>query len=511
MSTFEAQAAENLIAVGATKAHTVRIWLRTSKPGPHVLRVWTLADRTPRGEGRFFVDDNPVFDGTTSVEWPTDFDRASPLRAHTAYGFSISRGDGAAVGEGRFETAPEDPSNYPERFSIAILSCHQPFDKAGRLRSESDRQLRVLESAFEQHAVKRVLLLGDQMYSDLPETLSLFNEDYFRKIAPPTRTSLFDCSRAEVRRLYQERYRIFWSHPAWQRILSRFACSMIMDDHELYDNFGSAKEHATPRWAAVREGALDAFYDYQGLLPRARAGTRPESLHFYFEYGPVAVFVMDIRSQRRMDDHHIRVYNERQFQDLSAYLRSQSQRPIFVLGIGVPLVHLPRWAADAAARFAHEGKDVHDRWGYEKTRLYRNQLIDLLHEHQKSNPHQRLILASGDIHTGVLSELIWSKPELRALQIISSAVSNLEGVVLHKVAQAVALLGAAFDVSDEDTHCDVRLFGGKPNHNPYAGLNAGIIEVSGAGSARPRIRLKLIGHDSEDPPKPKVICETEEL
>jgi len=39
---------------------------------------------------------------------------------------------------------------------------------------------------------------------------------------------------------------------------------MMHDDHELFDNFGAAPELASAEYAALRQGALDASFDYQG-------------------------------------------------------------------------------------------------------------------------------------------------------------------------------------------------------------------------------------------------------
>jgi alkaline phosphatase D len=508
MSTFD-QSLDNLAGPGIVDGDSARIWVRSSQPGTHVLQIWPESGNRVI-EARFDVPADPARDQTTSVRWPHDFEHVPKLEPLTRYHFAVRRPDGFVVGQGRFETAPPEPRRCPSRFSIAIMSCHQPFDDEGEFHAVSERQLSVLEALFEEHAVKRVLLLGDQMYSDLPERLSLFNPEYFARVAPPGRDTIFDCSAQEIRRIYQRRYRTFWNHPAWNRMLSSSPCHMIMDDHELIDNFGSHREHATPRWAALRAGALDAFFDYQALRVRAPAPERPSSLHFSFEYGPVAVFVMDLRSQRVSTNGTVEIYGDDQLEALANYLEQQSHRSVFVLGLSVPLVYLPAALADLAVRIADEGSDAHDRWGHERARHARTRLIRLLCEHQMRHPKQRLILVSGDIHTGVISEIVWTTPKLRALQLISSAVSNVEGLLVHALARFIPRLGVAFDVVDEAASCSVNLLGkGDVCRNPYGGLNVGILEFSETYSETPQVRLKLVGHDESSPARPRVVCDTD--
>ena len=54
------------------------------------------------------------------------------------------------------------------------------------------------------------VLMGDQMYADYPEKLSLFDEKFFRTIAPPGRASILECSREEIRALYQPDWKVWF-------------------------------------------------------------------------------------------------------------------------------------------------------------------------------------------------------------------------------------------------------------------------------------------------------------
>jgi alkaline phosphatase D len=511
MSAFDQPTAQHFCGVGRTTESSVRVWYRSPAPGPKELRIWPSGrpDAAVRGALPSRADDQ--HDGTLSVEWPGDFAGAQPLAPGTPHEFVLIDAGGASRGEGRFETAPSSAVDGHERFSIALMSCHQPFDDDGNVMPIAERQLAILDSAFERYRVKRVMMLGDQMYTDLPEGRSLFNDRYFRRVAPREAESIFDCSREEVRALFQARYRRFWSLPSWRRILSRYSCYPIMDDHELFDNFGSDPAHAEERWANLREGALDAFVDYQGAFFRPRIVPRPRSLHLSFEYGPVAAFIMDLRSQRHATASGIRIVGQEQLDALAAYLAAESARPLFILGLSIPLVYLPGWAADAAVTLAPNGSDAHDRWDHHMARAGRADLVELLSDHQLRHPHQRLVLASGDIHAGVLSEVVWSKPPLRAYQVISSGVTNVAGVLANKLAELIPWASSAFDLGGERTSVRMELVPTSPSENPYSGLNVGIIEIARARSDKPLLRFRLIGSDDRDPPQPRVMAATAEL
>jgi alkaline phosphatase D len=114
------------------------------------------------------------------------------------------------VGEGRLTTAPLGETDAPDAFAFAIGSCHQPFDDQGQLRPASLQLLQGLTRALEEHGVEGLLLLGDQMYTDLPDGQCLWDDVVFARFAPPGRRRLLDCTRAEVRALFQQRYRAFW-------------------------------------------------------------------------------------------------------------------------------------------------------------------------------------------------------------------------------------------------------------------------------------------------------------
>ncbi len=505
-SDFHVTATRRMVAVGLPDAHSVRIWVRSDRPGPHVLEV---AGPAGVAVGAFPVPPEPLLDGTTVVRWPADVG-AEPLAPSTTYTFRALTAGGELVGDGRFTTAPIDEASAPDHFSVAIASCHQPFTNAGRLRQESLRLLDVLEPAFEAAAVQQILFLGDQMYTDMPAGHCLFEPDHFARVAPPGRKSLEECTRAEVRRLLQERYRIFWKPQGFRRLHARWPTVCMLDDHEVIDNFGSDPAHAGEAFSAFREGALDAFHDYQALRNHDRGEGRPEAFCTRYAWGPLAALILDLRSQRRADDERIQIFAESQWNLLDRFLAEEGERPVLILGLSVPIVHAPEWLIACGAAVAPEGSNVHDRWSHPKACAELDRLVHALHAHRQRHPHQQVVIVSGDVHVGAVSEITWDDAP-PVLQLVSSAVSNVEQR-LGRVASEALLEARPTHHTREGLRLEAALLRGieGASENPFPGLNAGLVELRRDGG-RWRVRLKLVGHDDADPPGPRVVFDSGEL
>lgn len=506
---FEDAAIADMVAVGATDARSARIWVRSSMPGRHELVVHREGDELNAWSGTFDVPSGPG-DGTASVRWPDDFEGARPLAPAAPHRFRVIRSiDGAVLGDGRFVTAPIGEADTPSRFSIAVMSCHQPFDDEGRIRPTAQRALDALVPALEQSEVARVLMLGDQMYADWPPALSLFDAEYFRKLAPAGRESILDCTREEVRRLYHQRYRIFWQTEAFRRVQALWPSYLVHDDHEIVDNFGVLPEHSTPRWEALRDGALDAAFDYQGTRTLARGASRPHAQHFTLEYGPLAAFVMDLRSERRVDGGELDLYGDAQLDDLARFLRDQIDRPILVIGMSVPLVHIPDWLTAIGALAV---EDAHDRWSHPRAHRSRAKIVRLLYEHQRRAPRQKLLFVGGDVHVGAVMRFDWRGTPAVAHQLTASAVTNEQHPIVQKLAKLAPKISVALSAGAGETLADVRMESGRGEPNPYDRLNIGLIRCERRG-ARWVVRLALVGLDptAEGPPRPEVVFESDEI
>jgi alkaline phosphatase D len=529
---FDDAPLELAVAPGAVGVRDVRLWGRSPASGQHELSIIEQSLDTGVGNGQGMeprertlatvqvdVADHAVSDGTWAVQYPGDFPGAESLKPATRYRFVVHHvASGLRLGNGRFETAPDVVDDTPQRFAFAVMSCHLPFDRYGFLSARACRLLEALPDELDRHGVKRVLMLGDQMYGDYPPSCSLFNPDYFARVAPPGRRSVLDCTRDEVRHLYQQRHRIFWKHPVFNQLQARFPCHMILDDHEVVDNFGTAIEHSQAPFEHLRSGALDAFYDYQAAraLP-PQEGRRPTAFHQSFEYGTAAVFLMDLRSERHAAENRIEVCSERQWQALADFFARQRDKHVLLLGLSVPLLHVPDWLATAGAVVTESDGDVADRWTNTKMAGSRDRLLHVIHEHQRQNPDQRLVLLGGDVHVGAVSRFAWSDGARDTYQLIASALSNRDGFLVRNLVELIPHIGAVIghdgNADFEGQLLEPGVASGTDSVpcNPYGKLNVGLIEVERQSARESTVRLMLLGCDEDGPPRLKVIFDSGKL
>lgn len=503
VNDFLVRSIGDAVAVGAVDARSARLWVRTTAPGPHEVEVWSQAERR---HGPVLLGPPAGADGTASFVFPDEVPGAGELSPGTAWRFRVRRGE-QVLGEGRFETAPASPELAPPRCAIAIMSCHQPYDDHGALHAPSLETLQVLDGALRERHVKRVLLMGDQMYADYPQRLSLFDPAFFATLAPPGRRTIHDCTREEVRALYQRRYRAFWSIERFRELLASYPCYPVPDDHEVCDNFGSAPEHASPAWEALRDGALDAFDDYQGLLTAARTVPRRASFDWSLRYGAVGAFGLDVRSRRRHDGASLRVCADEQLDALERWLGASSALDVVMVVSSVPLAIFPAWVASLGSRLLGKDSDAADRWSHPDAAGSRRRLTAMLFEHQRRNPRQRVLLLGGDIHIGCAVRFVWRDRAVPPLyQLVSSSVSNLTDALRRKLGKAVAHLdGGADDLWERS-----ELLPGAPgaDANPFDGLNAGVVGIARRPDGGHDVSFELISHAPGSPPRARAVFST---
>ena len=193
---------------------------------------------------------------------------------------------------------PEPRSTYPpslirtfrgdESFRLSFGSCRQsaPYDAAGLKRYGADALVAAAErmaSTPTTQWMDALLLVGDQVYADDPSPNLLTR---LRDI--PEHHSHAGMS-DEVRDFegYTWLYHESWSHPAVRWLLSTVPSSMLLDDHDLRDDWNTSwawREHVTSLawWRDRVVGALSSYWVYQHL-----GNLSPEDLAADKMYGAV--------------------------------------------------------------------------------------------------------------------------------------------------------------------------------------------------------------------------------
>lgn len=479
---------DTMVAVGAVTPSTARVWTRSDRAGLHRL--------TLHGGGASFTGDVVVDNGADrTAAWtiPDEVPGAPSLLPETTYRFELAHA-GGTIGTGQFTTAPV--RGAARSFRFAAMSCHAPHDERGEVRERARQMLRAVHEALAERDVRFILAMGDQMYVDHPPALSMFDEHYFTMIAPPGRRSLLECSRDEVRTLYQQRYRQAWQISELRRLYADFPTWPMLDDHDVVDNFGSLREHSTPEWRALREGALDAFQDYQASRVFTR---RPETFDHGFRWGGAAIYQLDIRTARSAEEGRTRVVAPSQLEALRGFLREHADARLLVVMLSVPIAYVPSWFATAAAKLApsHGGTD---RWSYAHALADRDRVLECLLAHAEANPHQQLVLQSGDIHVGSAFEIKWDGGPVFH-QFTASAVTNEITPLRAAVYRLVPYTQRWLECKDRRAAVTaVATEGGEPGRNPFAGLNVGVVHVDDDGT-QTRVRYELVTVSDDGKPE----------
>jgi alkaline phosphatase D len=488
--------AKNLVAVGTVDHQSACLWFRAERPGRYVVDVFA-AQQAPHGAATVDVAPDNQRDNTATVIYRGV--AGSPLLPLHRYTFKVRSEDGTlVVGEGRFETAPANADQTPNHFSIGLVSCHQPFGPDGAVADRNLTLLQGLPALFDRYDIKFLLGLGDQIYADTPSEFSLLSPHYLQQHWPD-RGDLGSWTPPQIRQAYQERHRICWGMVPWLKLLSSYPNYSILDDHEVFDDWGSAEVHQTNPWKKIVDAARLAYLDYQGSrqIPWNGMAPAPAVLGYEFTYGSVATFVFDLRSERTVGPP-AQVVGPGQITRFKTFLAANKDAHVIMVVTSVPLVHLPEWVTAAGQWVLGTKVDFPDQWSAPQNLSDRNAVLGAIREHLAGAPRQRFVVVGGDVHVGCAFELHFVGGEKSLFyEFTTSAVSNrlkafeAEASVLGPQAFSLKprMAGGTLDVSL------LRPATGAPGRNPIGGLNAGIIEFHRKDANETNLRFKLIGYD----------------
>jgi hypothetical protein len=208
------------------------------------------------------------------------------------------------------------------RLAFAFGSCHLPVHHS-LLTPLGDEEpegaaLQMLErlGRLTLDRVDMLLLTGDQVYADGIE--DNFPLDTWRE-------------------RFEKRYHQVWEYPEFRAIVSSRSTLMMLDDHEVKDDFGTVSIEEEQR---VSEG-IRAYQIFQHAHNPSPFEGR---LHYHFRRGAAAFFVLDTRTRRSPNSiGDSPVLGEQQFNDLRDWARSAETRAsdVIILVTSVPFAWLP--------------------------------------------------------------------------------------------------------------------------------------------------------------------------
>ncbi len=489
MDAWEESSIESAVVAGVATEGRLQVWVRGHSAGPHHLRAYCAGELVAQRD----VELSEERDHTAVVILEVPDRAGSALDLHLCV-----RGD--IVARGRGKLSPGRDARAGQRFTFAVASCHQPFTEEGAAHPGSASMLRAARAQFEADDVAFALLMGDQLYTDAPATRSLFDAEYFASLGEGD--DVLECSASVVRRIFHRRYRRFLGAEGFAQLLASIGTIPMPDDHEFIDNFGTHPDHDTERWAAFKEGALRAYGDYQGARA-SLASTGDGTLDYGFTWGPLAVYGLDIRSNRATTDGKTRAYLPSQLDALAAFLQSTASMPVLALMTSIPLVYAEPSLVETLASALPKGSDLHERWSHSSCIEARDAVLGLLLDHSKRNPQQKVVLLGGDVHAGSAYEIDFPYCGVQMLQLTSSPLSNEEGWLNARAGELAARVVSSIELGDgrSGSVTALRGRGANADQNPFGGLNLGLVDISTDAEGTATVGFRLVSHDGAGAPK----------
>lgn len=370
--------------VGGLSHNSANVWARASAQS--TLHVW-LATRADLKDAEH-VGEREL----SSTEGFAGIVPLAKLKPDTQYHYAVSlrKSKPARTNFHTFTTFPKPSAR--KSFSFVFGSCYLPNGEEGSLTFDE------IHKHIEVDDLRFGLFLGDQIYADDAERNGI------HKIA----VTLDD---------YRSVYAHAWSRPPMKRLLPDLPLFMILDDHEVDDDwrFNDPDRNATsipPHNRFLRQlrrvpieqrqltkerirAALKAYYEHQAmhapkmLLPlqtdlQGSFMLQPEdegTFAYAFTCGSAAFFVLDTRTQRVKKGKNV-LLGETQWEQLEEWFRNVKDKyPVkFLVSSGTIL--FPFWLDMVA-----------DRWsGF---RSERERLFEFLAVNEIEGVH----ILTGDLHS----------------------------------------------------------------------------------------------------------------
>ncbi|MFP3939108.1 MAG: alkaline phosphatase D family protein [Thermoanaerobaculia bacterium] len=234
-------------------------------------------------------------------------------------------GSGQSLARGSFRTEPAERDDL--RFVFG--SCHLPTKAEGDPEEEVMDRWRELAGRDDYDFL---VLMGDQVYGE------------------PLDEVPGDDDVAGWRERYTTLYERLWGYRSVREVMRRTPTYMILDDHDVYDDFG------TVRLDEDRvEGALEVARRYQ----RDHGPGDSRTFHTSFRRGPASFFLVDVRTHREKEPEGsaFPILGPSQWQDLEAWARSPETREadLIFFVLPVPMALLP---VEEIERAAEKFKDA---------------------------------------------------------------------------------------------------------------------------------------------------------
>ncbi|ODV13885.1 MAG: hypothetical protein ABT20_01170 [Rubrivivax sp. SCN 70-15] len=285
------------------------------------------------------------------------------------------------------------------RLRFVLASCQYPAGPVDALAAQASL-LRMERLCAESPEIGLLLFAGDQIYADAS-------------------AGLVDPSRSDER--YDRPHDVAMQRPPLRRLLARMNAFMLVDDHEIVDNW----EPLAPgcRGAAARAAmlvrGLAAYWNYERMAPQRRQPGRPPCADRAFVHASHAFYAADTRTGRSprgamQAPQDVQILEPEQWHALQSWLLGHHDDLKFVM---TPSTLLPQRVDRAGAAESRAHSDAWD--GYEAS-------LDRLLDFIAGNRILRTVFLSGDEHRSFVTEA-WltaheGAPPVKIVSVHSSAL-----------------------------------------------------------------------------------------
>jgi hypothetical protein len=423
---------------------------RTFHVGGHHYALVHVAGLEPGGTYPYEV----LLDG--KKRWPKTESKFPPSVIHTVDREATMK---IVFGSCRISAPHEPPytlSNEEDRRGLGVDAL---YALAMRMRDEPTANL--------PHAL---LLLGDQIYAHKPpfDTLDFVRSRRNTGQPPGEAVASFE----EYARIYQDS----WRDPAIRWLLSTIPSAMIFDDHEVDDDWNISEAwveemREKPWWNEQIIGGYASYWIYQhlgNLSPRQLAEDgifesvkeaddaepllREFAYHthreaagthwsFYRDFGNTRLVMMDSRGGRVLERGHRSMVDAREWDWIKEHATGGFDH--LLLGTSLPVLlgpgmhYLQAWNEAVCSgawgeRVTERGEMIRrsqdlDHWGSFHSSF--TALIDLIRSvgaGEKGQPPASIVVLSGDVHHGYVTEATFRDKNVNSLiyQAVCSPLRN---------------------------------------------------------------------------------------
>lgn len=358
----------NLI-IGHVSSAQTRIWVRGDRERPY---AWVALGRQKPKMMR--LQDRHYYTGVMPFE-NLKSDARYTCRLWLTHQAVAPNKSEVPLALGHFRTPPEGPA----AFTFMLGSCNGPSlwgaTRPNRMWSRVDLVADACKAAFMIHC-------GDQIYADMPPAMDIRSYDLPH---------------------YREKYVKAWDRDEAKRVFARMGHYMILDDHEILNDFAADMEldKVPVEWlAAVAE---KAYREFQHVKNPQTFGS--SALYYHFEWAHARFFVLDTRTERLNKAKEI--IGRQQMGRLKEWLLAGDSKGLKFVVSSVPFVGEIKTSPD-------------DKWtGFPQ----REELIDFIFENKLHN----IFILTGDMHNAYNAKMTIKKgpQSLVVRELMSSPLNQL--------------------------------------------------------------------------------------